>query len=537
KPPAQAPTANAGTDQTVSPSSRVTLNGSASKDPDGGTLTYTWTQTAGPNVQLSNTRAVRPTFTAPAASTKPIVLTFRLTVRNPKGLSVSDTCQVVINAVNPPAQAPVAQAGPNQTVTSNASVRLNGSESFHPDKKTLSYLWVQTGGPKVSLSSAKTARPRFTAPTAPTGGRVTLVFELTVTDPNRLTSSDTCLVQVVPAPAGNPPAESPAPPANEPPKPDEKAPVPAQPELPPKQPMVYFPVDGATNISLTPRLTASAFSGGDVDDTHLRSQWRVWKTQNKQTVLDVTRKRNPLNTLWIPFFTLSPGTTYACQVRYFDHQGQASKWSSPVHFTTRSSWFTRSASNLTDETSIPVAVDLDVEGITGVEMLQAVQTADGSYLVAVEIESDETVESIDVVAAVAPDSTEPQPPFESTHPNGLLGYRIQLVAPGQEASVILHFSDPIEPLTTWIAYGADGEWVDCTHNVQVQADGMTVVRTIVDGGEEDADGVANGTIVDLLAPLQIAADLPPPEQSGGSGEQSSASGSGGGGCFIGALFQ
>ncbi|MBR9980895.1 MAG: fibronectin type III domain-containing protein, partial [Desulfatitalea sp.] len=43
----RAPTANAGTDQTVSPSSRVTLNGSASKDPDGGTLTYTWAQTAG----------------------------------------------------------------------------------------------------------------------------------------------------------------------------------------------------------------------------------------------------------------------------------------------------------------------------------------------------------------------------------------------------------------------------------------------------------------------------------------------------------
>ena len=48
------PTANAGVTQTVAVGDTVTLEGGASADPDGDSLTYQWTQTSGPNVVLFN---------------------------------------------------------------------------------------------------------------------------------------------------------------------------------------------------------------------------------------------------------------------------------------------------------------------------------------------------------------------------------------------------------------------------------------------------------------------------------------------------
>jgi hypothetical protein len=98
-PPANvAPTANAGAAQSVPAGATVTLNGTASRDPDGSIASYAWAQLTGTAVTLSNSTIAQPSFVAP-----PVVvvgaLTFSLVVTDNSG--AASTASTVAITVNP----------------------------------------------------------------------------------------------------------------------------------------------------------------------------------------------------------------------------------------------------------------------------------------------------------------------------------------------------------------------------------------------------------------------------------------------------
>ncbi len=93
------PVANAGPDQSVNEGVQVTLDGTSSSDIDGNTLTFSWTQTAGPFVTLSDANVANPTFTAPFV-TSTTVLTFELVVNDGTVDSAPDSVNVVVNDVS-----------------------------------------------------------------------------------------------------------------------------------------------------------------------------------------------------------------------------------------------------------------------------------------------------------------------------------------------------------------------------------------------------------------------------------------------------
>ncbi len=121
---AQSPVAKAGPDQIVVSGDPVTLNGSNS---EGSIQSYSWAQTSGPTIALTDANKARATFTAPPTSSD-TALTFRLTVVN--SADRADTASTVVT-VMPAAQAAIAVAfalldGPLQPTLAGGNVVPNG---------------------------------------------------------------------------------------------------------------------------------------------------------------------------------------------------------------------------------------------------------------------------------------------------------------------------------------------------------------------------------------------------------------------------
>ena len=180
----RAPVANAGPDQAAFSGETVQLSGSGT-DADGDALTYLWQSLDG--TVLSSTTTARPTLTAGSPGT----YRFTLTVNDGEVSSVSDRIVVTVTvSVN---RAPVADAGPDKTVTSGDTVQLSGSGT-DADGDALTYNW---NAPGIILSLRLGSTPRFTAP-QPGTYRITLsVNDGTLTSP-----SDEVVITVVAASVG-----------------------------------------------------------------------------------------------------------------------------------------------------------------------------------------------------------------------------------------------------------------------------------------------------------------------------------------------
>jgi hypothetical protein len=160
------PVADAGRAQRVVPDVTATLDGSASADDDGDSLTYLWSQTAGPTVTFSAS-AARPSFRAPDARGSRL----QFTVEASDGVDASlaqvtaDVNRLAVSNITAPAK-----------VAPGTAVELDAEASTDPDGDALSYRWTQSSGPGVALS-ATGGRVGFTAPAA-RGTVIGLALEL-----------------------------------------------------------------------------------------------------------------------------------------------------------------------------------------------------------------------------------------------------------------------------------------------------------------------------------------------------------------------
>lgn len=90
----QPPVAEAGDDQVLGPGAAASLDGSASRDPEGDSLVYTWRQVEGPAVTLINATTANPSFAVPAGLAADTTWAFELRVNDGSLTSAADLVRV-----------------------------------------------------------------------------------------------------------------------------------------------------------------------------------------------------------------------------------------------------------------------------------------------------------------------------------------------------------------------------------------------------------------------------------------------------------
>ena len=167
-----APVADAGSDQLVS-AGQATLDGCASYDPDGDTLTFQWTQIAGPAVSLTGANTCRATFTAAEDQ----VYSFRLTVKDAEGLQ--STARVTV------------------TVRRNPSIRIarfQAQPNVIDAGQTTTLTWVVDNATRVEITGLGSVDPRSGQSTV--SPNETTSYRLTARNDAGQEASETITVQV-----------------------------------------------------------------------------------------------------------------------------------------------------------------------------------------------------------------------------------------------------------------------------------------------------------------------------------------------------
>ena len=162
------PVAKAGEDKNVAINTLVSLDGTNSTDDNfDDALTYKWNwmywaSTTPPT--LSSDSVPKPTFTPTVAGLYVLTLVVTDDKKQTNSTSSPDPIAITVSATN---LAPVANAGVDRTVTTNATVTLGGSYTDANPTDTISYKWYLRSKPALSTAtltvpSATPDKPTFT---------------------------------------------------------------------------------------------------------------------------------------------------------------------------------------------------------------------------------------------------------------------------------------------------------------------------------------------------------------------------------------
>lgn len=275
----------------------------------------------------------------------------------------------------------------------------------------------------------------------------------------------------------------------------------------------------ADNVSVdTPILAKGRYTAGSDGSNQAMSQWVILvETTFGDTVFVDTTVSGDLTSCWLPANILEPGKTYTLKGRAQSSNGSWSNWALLENFNTIPQLQAADANNdgVPDDQT-PTDTDLTNYGFDSGLPDTALIVRFNDEAIMVESTNGDT---ISYFAGIIPQE---DPPADGSAPYGVFRTRVIVVPVGTTITLIYTFPDVLPSGTAWYKYDesapAGSKWVEYLNAVVL---GNTVTVELQDGGNGDADGIANGIILDPSGPVTPS--------SGGDG--GGGGGGGGGGVF------
>lgn len=264
----------------------------------------------------------------------------------------------------------------------------------------------------------------------------------------------------------------------------------------PNKPTLISPSNNASDISLTTSITTNVFSDPDPGDSHLQTDWEISTTSDFSSTILFESSTTNLTSLTVPHLTLQEGITYYWRVKFYDNNSNVSEWSDSYSFTTLQT------QNDANDNGIPDSlenntVDLNNDGIADIEqeIIKSLNTVVGNGQMGISINDASNVLSVKEIDSIDPDTiSESSIPTEM--PLALFSFRLQVANSGDKANVTVYFSEAAPSTAVWYVYDSINGWTDYSDHATFSQDRKSVNLELKDGDYGDADGVANGTIVD-----------------------------------------
>jgi len=470
-----APVSNAGNDQTVDEGDTVTLSGLASTDPDDNIAGYSWEQTGGVSVALSNFNSAETTFIAPVPATDSETLTFQLTIQDGEGLLDVDTCNILINRTTEvdsdgdgvPDNQDAFPTDPDESLDTDGDGEGNNADT-DDDNDGMPDTWELLYG----LDPLKDD-----AAADPDGDDVSNINEYHLGS-----------------------------------KPDH-----FEGNFLPDTPDILTPENSAT-VSLTPLLETGEFNDPNINDVHRKTQWKIRRAFDDVCVFDVSTAAS-LTSIVIPKQILEEDTEYIWQARFIDSHDTPSQWSEERDFITDLALYDLDKNGVPDDQEVLEDMDLDKDGTTDTAQsdMKCVSVEAGTIQICISIRDAEN--AVSIISLEVEDPNDPQlASKKNSKPNffefGMLDFKLLVNNPGDETTVTIYLSQKAYTDGNCFKYDpVNGLWLDYSDYTRFSPNRKEVYLTLIDGGFGDADGIENGIIVD---PLAFGSETDPSGGSSGS---------------------
>ena len=276
-------------------------------------------------------------------------------------------------------------------------------------------------------------------------------------------------------------------------------PVIPQDNFEPDAPGLAAPADQQV-VELTPALRTDGFFDPNSGDFHSATQWRIYRQSDNVCVFDITSEYS-LTQIDVPKLILDGNENYIWQARHYDNHGTPSPWSASRSFTTQADLEDTNNNGIPDEQEVTTPTDLDGDGnwdsdqntikcvVTGEDQSIGISFNGSSTVVGIESISAENENGTNTYASAA--STPDHFPF------GLINFKLIVAQPGDQAEITIYFSEPAPQDGRWFKYDPiEATWTDYSTQTIFSEDRYSITLYLEDGGDGDADGIANGIIVD-----------------------------------------